>query len=219
MSENNYREVSIENWNRKSAFEFYSAYADPFFEVTGPLDFTELYNYCKQNKQSLFLHYLHAALLAANRIPEFKYRFQGKTVVEFDQIYGGSTILKADKSFAFCYFDYYEDAELFCKHAADKLETQKKVDWFEPASDQIDMIHFSTMPWISFTSMKHARNNDPRNAIPKIVFGKYYDDSKGGKLIPLSVEVNHCLMDGYHVGLFFQEVENIFRSYGSRSNS
>lgn len=216
MSTEKFRKVDIENWNRKSAFHFYSNYADPFFEISGPVDFTDLYNYCKQNEQPLFLHYLHAALVAANRIPEFRYRFLNDAVVDFHRIYGGSTILKEDKSFAFCYFDYYENVQEFCAHASRKIEEQKSVDWFEPASDQIDMIHFSTMPWISFTGMKHARDNNPRNAIPKIVFGKYYDSDKK-KMIPLSVEANHCLMDGYHVGLFFQEVEKIFQSYRSKT--
>ena len=42
-----FRELDIENWNRKTTFEFFKDYQDPFFNLTANLDVTALYDFCK----------------------------------------------------------------------------------------------------------------------------------------------------------------------------
>ena len=57
--------------------------------------------------------------------------------------------------------------------------------------------------WISFTSFAHARKPRKEDSVPKIVFGKYTEQNDLIKM-PVSVEVHHSLMDGIHVGKFFE---------------
>ena len=59
------------------------------------------------------------------------------------------------------------------------------------------------IPWISFTSFAHARKPGKEDSVPKIVFGKYTQKNDLTKT-PVSVEVHHSLMDGIHVGKFFE---------------
>jgi chloramphenicol O-acetyltransferase type A len=73
----------------------------------------------------------------------------------------------------------------------------------EAQEQRDDLIHYSVIPWIAFTSFTHAKKYNTRDSIPKIVFGKYCDDSGVAKM-PVSVEVHHALMDGIHVGEFFE---------------
>ena len=68
------------------------------------------------------------------------------------------------------------------------------------------MIHFTTLPWLHFTSFSHARNWGREDAVPKIAFGRA--DADGPRLwLPFSVEVHHALMDGLHLGRYVQDVE------------
>ena len=60
------------------------------------------------------------------------------------------------------------------------------------------------IPWISFTSFTHARKPAKEDSVPKIVFGKYTKKNDSVKM-PVSVEVHHSLMDGIHVGKFFEQ--------------
>jgi len=77
---------------------------------------------------------------------------------------------------------------------------------FDPGIERDDLIYYSSIPWISFTSFSHASDNKSGISIPKIVFGKYFQ--KGNKtLMPVSVEVHHALMDGIHVGKFFNDFQ------------
>jgi len=68
------------------------------------------------------------------------------------------------------------------------------------------MIHFTTLPWVSFTSFAHARKHDPGDSVPKVAFGKFTEEG-GRVLLPISVEVHHALMDGLHVGRYLTRLE------------
>ena len=70
-------------------------------------------------------------------------------------------------------------------------------------AERIDLIYYSVIPWVSFTSFKHANSGDNRQTVPRMVFGKMFEDGSR-RLMPFSVEVHHALMDGYHVGRYFK---------------
>ena len=79
-----------------------------------------------------------------------------------------------------------------------------------PAISGENVIHFSAIPWVDFTSLSHARSFSFRDSMPKISFGKV-TEKEGVKSMPVSIHVHHGLMDGYHVGQFvdkFQELLN-----------
>ena len=201
-----YKSVNIESWYRKEAHLFFKDFDDPFFNLTAPIKITSRLNACKNSGESFLLHTIHSALKVINTIEEFRMRIKDNELIIYDTINGGSTILNDDKSFSFSYFDYTSNIGEFLRKGLEQIEKTKLRKGFEPKSNQLDMIHFSPIPWISFTSFKHARNKNLEDTIPKIVFGKYFQNN-GDWYMPTSVEVHHSIMDGYHVGLFFEHFE------------
>ncbi len=199
--------INIEQWNRKDAYYFFKDYEDPYFNITGNIEVTQLLQHCKQNQHSFFLQILYATLKVAHDIPAFKYRIINEQVVEFDSIFIGSTVLNPDNSFSFCYFDYESNALAFEEEGKRRITAINNKGGIDERVDAINLIHCSTIPWIRFTSFKNARKRIKHDCIPKIVFGKYFKE--GNKIMmPLSVEVHHAMMDGYDVGLFFEKMEN-----------
>jgi chloramphenicol O-acetyltransferase type A len=71
----------------------------------------------------------------------------------------------------------------------------------EPALSGENFIHYSSIPWLRFTSLSHARSFRHRDSIPKISFGKMVEHD-GRRLFPMSVHAHHGLMDGYQVGQY-----------------
>ena len=47
---------------------------------------------------------------------------------------------------------------------------------------------------------------------PKISWGKYFEQG-GRTLVPFSVQVHHGLMDGYHVGRYYGEVQRLLDEF------
>lgn len=201
------KEFDVENWNRKAQYQFFKTYDDPFFNITANLEVTNLYKYCKQNHLSFSLACTYVALKCANEITEFKLRFKNDKVYLFDSINIGSTILNDDLTFSFCDFLFLPCISEFDANGKIVLENHKKGIVFNEQEDQLGIIHCSTIPWISFTGFKHARNgNEGLKGIPKVVFGKMFKENEIQK-IPFSVEVHHALMDGYHVGLLYEKMQ------------
>jgi chloramphenicol O-acetyltransferase type A len=204
-------EVDIENWPRKTTYEFFKDYEDPFFNFTGNLDVTSIYQFCKSNGLSFSLTALYYSLVAANEIREFRIRLVEGRLVEFDRIHATQTILNDDETFSFAYYEMKDDAFEFDRSGRAATEKYKALKTFDVESDRRDMIYYSVIPWVSFTSFKHASRLDRTQTVPRIVFGRMFDKHER-KLMPLSVEANHAIMDGYHVGKFFRRFQEMINS-------
>ncbi|MBL4774092.1 MAG: chloramphenicol acetyltransferase [Alcanivoracaceae bacterium] len=202
----------MNNWSRFEQYKFFKSFDSPFFNICSELDVTELVNYCKSEKLSFFISMLYASLFTANQIKEFRYRLKDDGVVEFATIYAGCTILNDNETFNFCYFDYFADFPAFNTFAIEHIaRTKSSLLKFEVRENELGLIHYSSIPWISFSSFSHARNFNNTDSIPKIVFGKYYE--KDGRIyMPLSVEVHHALMDGIHLGRYFSKLQKMINN-------
>ena len=129
----------------------------------------------------------------------------------YDKIHPYSTILKDDNTFSFCEFTFNENYCIF-KESADKVIYNEKTKKGSLSSkDRNDVIHFTTIPWIALTSISHARNFNTYVSIPKMVFGKFYKSDQM-LIIPFSIEVNHALVDGYHIGQFLEKFEELIKN-------
>jgi len=203
-----YAELDIENWPRKATYEFFKDYEDPFFNFTANLDVSALYRSCKENDLGFSLAALYYSLVAANEIREFRIRMVDGRLVEFDRIHGTQTILNDDETFSFAYFEMKDDVAEFNRSGKAAVEKYKALKTFDVEIDRRDLIYYSVIPWVSFTSFKHASRLDNTQTVPRIVFGKMFEDD-GRRLIPLSVEANHMIMDGFHVGKFFTRFQEL----------
>lgn len=197
-----HRELDLENWPRRSTYEFFGDFADPFFNFTSMVNVTRLYRYCKEREIGFSLAALYFALEAANKIREFRIRKLGAKLIEFDLIHATQTILNEDETFSFAYFEMQGDVVAFDRKGRAAREKYLKLRSFDVETERLDLIYCSVIPWVSFTSFKHASRLDREQTIPRIVFGKIHDEGDK-KLMPVSVEANHMIMDGFHVGKFF----------------
>ncbi len=204
--------LDIENWKRKQQYEFFKTYEDPFFNITSNLEVTKLYDYCKKHNLSFSLACLYVAIKCINEISEFKLRIKSDGIYQFDSVNIGSTVLNDDDTFSFCDFTYQSTIFEFDTIGKQVIENHKKGVKFDPQENELAIVHCSTLPWISFTSIKHARKGDEAGkGIPKIVYGKLFTENEIKK-IPFSVEVHHALVDGFHVGVLLNNMQQYINS-------
>ncbi|MEE8526545.1 MAG: chloramphenicol acetyltransferase [Thermoanaerobaculia bacterium] len=199
------RYLDLDSWNRRQHFDLFKDYDKPFFNLCAPVDVTVVRKLSRQPEgPSFFLASLYLSLKAANDVESFRYRLRGDRVLVHDVIHGGSTILRDDDTFGFGYFAYDQDFERFQRQASEVMERIRSgPKTLKPRADQDDLIYYSVIPWISFTSFSHARRYGHDDSIPKIVFGKFYQEGERWRM-PVSIEVHHALVDGLHVGRFFE---------------
>ncbi|UQD55683.1 chloramphenicol acetyltransferase [Flavobacterium sp. K5-23] len=204
--------LDIERWPRKEHFHFFRKFEEPFFGATVEIDCTKAYENSKAIGSSFFIYYLHKTLVAVNTNESFRYRIADDQVYIYDQIDGSATIGREDSTFGFSLIKYDPDFAVFTATALVEIErVQNTPGLFTSAFDTDNVIHFSAIPWLNFTSLSHARSYTFQDSCPKISFGKMITGEGGKRTMSMSIHVHHGLMDGLHLGQFvdlFQELMN-----------
>lgn len=200
--------IDLDNWNRKEHFLFFSKFDEPFFGVTVKVDCTIAYQKAKEKGVSFFLYYLYRALKAANGVENFRYRIIENQPYDYATTNASPTINRPNGTFGFAYINYFENENKFYEYALQEIENVKNSTSLLPSISGENVIHFSAIPWIDFTSISHARNFSHPDSCPKISFGKMTENN-GQKEMSVSIHVHHALMDGYHVGLFIEKFQSL----------
>ena len=207
-----FKTIDLSSWARKDLFNLYKNYEDPFFNLTANVEVTHLFNHCKAQKESFFLSCLYASTCTINEIENLRMRIKNEQVILYDVVNCGSAVFhESEKTFTFCHFDYYENRAEFLRKGKESLDAHNKNPILDPLLNELNSIHHSVLPWVHFTQFKHARRAGNKESIPRVTFGKVKETLSGRFEIPVSIEVNHALADGYHVGVFFERLKEVFR--------
>ncbi|MGK9124221.1 CatA-like O-acetyltransferase [Olivibacter sp. SA151] len=196
-----YNQVNTLNWKRQAHYDFFRSFEKPFWGVTTQLNCTKAFAYCKTYNVSFFCYYLYLSLRAANEVQAFRYRIHDNNVLEYHEIGGSITVIRPDETFGFAYFDFYDEFERFQVELKKQINLEKQSRGLQTNANCRDVIHYSVLPYISFTQMEHALYGGQDNGIPKITFGKYLFQNDQ-ILLPMSIHVHHALCDGVDVGKF-----------------
>lgn len=200
--------LALETWNRREHFRFFNQFTEPFFGVAIRVDCTEAYHIAKENGESFFLSYLHKSLLAANQTEPFRYRISQDEVWVYDRINASPTINRPDGTFGFAYIDFFEDFQMFKVAAQHEIARVQSTNGLDPSGSGVNVIHFSSVPWLDFTQISHARSFGFKDSCPKITFGKMTEEG-GKRTMPVSIHAHHALMDGLHVGQFVERFQQL----------
>lgn len=196
--------IDKSQWNRREHFEHFSAFDDPFFGVTINVDCTNIYRRAKEKGTSFSLLLLHRIITAACEVEEFRYRIEGDNIVCYDSLVPEATVARADHTFSFASFEYDTDEDVFMQIAKAEMERlQHTTGLNKNGAFHPNAIHYSAVPWLTFTDMKHPTNMCSGDSVPKISTGKFFRQGEQ-VLIPVSVTCHHGLMDGYHVARFVE---------------
>jgi chloramphenicol O-acetyltransferase type A len=201
-------EVNIDKWKRKDQYHFFKTFDEPFFGVTVKIDCTHTYAYAKENNVSFFLYYLYLSLKAANKVDALKLRMVDDKVYLYDTVHASPTINRPNGTFGFSYIDYYEDFDQYYTLAQQEVNKVQNSVGLVPAISGENVIHYSTLPWLDFTAISHARSFSFKDSCPKITFGKMVDDGSS-KYMAMSVHAHHALVDGVDVGRYVEEIEGL----------
>mgnify|MGYP003326435310 FL=1 len=198
--------VDVQNWDRKDHFEFYSRFKEPYHGVNVSVDITALKELCKKKGDSLFMTYLHRAIIAVNNIEAFRLRIIKGVVYRFDTTHVTMTIARENVPFGFSFVAFNEDFAVFEAEAQKEFTRVRQSKGLDLSVSRENVVHFSALPWIDFTGITHARDLESEDCSPKITFGKI-TQKDGRWLMPVSVHVHHGLVYGKDVADFIQNFQ------------
>lgn len=200
--------LDLSTWNRKEHYQFFSSLDQPFFGITTEVDCTTAFDYAKSGEISFFAYYMFQSIRAANAVENFRMRVVDGQVVIYDQVHAGSTIGRKDGTFGFSFIPYNGNFGDFKKVLDNEIQAVENTIGIRTneAAFRKDVIHYTTLPWNTFSGFSHARSFNTGDTVPKIAFGRAH--LRGNRrYLPLAVDVHHGLMDGIHVAAYLEKFQ------------
>ncbi len=203
--------IDLETWDRKKLFTNYLGADFPYIVITADVDVTKPLAFAKKHGISFNLVMIWLCTKTADSIENYRYRFvDGKPFV-IDHTRPFVTHLKKDSDLFVmgeCVWPC-DDIVRFCKETSENLEKATPEDLQNRVRGKLDIANYSSIPWIQYTAFIRTIIHDGDDNVPKITFGKYFRDpaDPARTLMPLSNQTHHGLMDGLHVGRFYQKLQ------------
>ena len=203
--------IDLSTYPRRAHYEFFKNMAFPYVGVTSNVDVTGLLRKATDLGGSPFLAYLWAAATAANQVPEMRQRIVDDQIIQFDHCDTSHTVALEDGTFCNCRTDCRRSFEDFLVYGKQQqIQARNHCAFVSHEDDETDLIFVSCTPWMTFTQVIQPVPI-PADSNPRLVFGKFIPQGDR-TLMPLHIQCNHALVDGLHIGKFFQAFEEISNS-------
>lgn len=202
--------IDMNKYERAEAFYFFDKISFPFYSVSFNEDVTKLYDYVKKNNLSFYYSLIYLCTKAINSVEDFLLTTNGTEIYKLDKRIPSFTDLKSgSKSFHIVTMPISKTMEDFTIDAKNKSQSQNA--FLDQNTETDDLIYFSCLPWLETTSVTNERDltgNYKDDCIPRVCWGKYKEEN-GKKTLNFSVEVNHRLIDGFHIGKFHEVLTSL----------
>jgi len=202
------RTIDMSTWPRRKHFEFFQAMNHPQVGLCANVDITALRAATKERQVSISIAVTYVLARTANAIPEFRLRIRGAQVVEHDVVHPSFTVMATDDLFSFCTMIYDADFARFAEAGAAAVARAQANPNLENEPGQDDLLYMSVIPWVSFTAFLHPMQMHPVDSMPRIAWGKFFAENDRLKM-PLAVQGHHAVMDGVHVGRYYEQVQGL----------
>ncbi|CAH2212592.1 chloramphenicol acetyltransferase [Tepidibacter aestuarii] len=198
--------INFDTWKRKNHYKFFEKVDNPQFNICLNVDVTNFFKFVKSNEISFYYSMIYASTYVMNQIEDFRYKIRNGEIILHDKLQPSFADMgPSENLFKIVSLDLESNIIEFSNKAKEK--SIKQTNYFpETNVNQDELIYFSCIPWISFTSISNEIVMNKEDSIPRISFGKYFNDN-GKILLPYSIQVNHMLLDGVHVGNYIERLQ------------
>ena len=202
---NSFTEIDLEQWHRREQFLYYRTFENQLFNITLEFHAGKLHRFAKERRDSFFLRTLHAIMRAVNATPQMRMRvLDDGRLVQFEHLAALSPILRPDREFTMARCEYAEHFEEFLPSAAKAVAAAKQGRFDPVIRERNDYLCASCLPSVHFLALSQAALRLDQTIVI-LAWGKM--DRRGR--IPLSLQLNHSLVDGVHVAAFAETLEGL----------
>ena len=206
-----YRIMDMTQYKRRAHFDYFRTLQYPYVGTTVPVDVTEMLSYCKQQKHSFYLTFLHAAALAADGVPELRQRIRGEQIIEYAECPTSHVELLPDGTYCYCTLHHHLPLDEYYARAEEARKSCIQNGITEDG-DAESQYFISTLPWLHYSALiQPVAGGDESN--PRITWGKYEANEKGRTILPVSILAHHALVDGMKIAQFYSNLDTEIQKF------
>lgn len=200
--------IDLNTWDRTIHYQFFKRMDYPHYNICANIDITHFLKTVKERQIPFYYAMIFAATYAVNDVEAFRYRIRGEQVVLHDMVHPSFTDMdKGSELFKMVTVNMEDSIESFTANAKKKAEGQKDYFVREDVEGRDDLIYITCIPWVSFTSLSHTISFNKDDSVPRIAWGKYFQDGEK-VLLPFSVQAHHSFVDGIHMGKYIDKLQD-----------
>lgn len=210
MSE--FHPIDMQTWPMAQAFHYYTRIAPTSYTINVNMDVTILRRELKKRGYKFFPAYLYLATRVISNQQELRIHVKDGVLGYWDTLTPAYPQFHADdkttsllwteynEKFAYFYNAYLNDTK---QHGQSHgILSSKGVP---PANTYI----ISCIPWFTFNSFSLHNHGIKDYYVPSFEAGGFAETAGGKINMPLSVTVHHAVTDGYHLKVFFDELQRM----------
>lgn len=171
------------------------------------MDVTKVLEKCyneKLNFQAVMLHRIYRAI---NQVDNFKYDLLDGKLIKWDKIVPTfSSMNKNNKLFFTLYADMQENEIDYNEVYKDTVNKYATSTTIVPQGELPgNVFNVSCIPWLHFEHFSSNSKSMENNIVKMITIGKY-EQVNDRYVLPITLQVSHAVVDGYHASLFFEKL-------------
>lgn len=208
-----YELIDMQKFDRADYFNYFMSMGTTI-EFTAKVDVTKVIEKCKNdtlNFQAVILYHLYKVV---NTIDNFKFDVLEDKLIKWDKIVPTfSSINKKSNLFFTLYADMQENCADYNEQYQKTVENYADSTTIVPQGNLPgNVFNVSCIPWLHFEHFSSNSKTIENQVIKMITLGKYEQQTDGNFVLPLTIQISHAIADGYHVALFFNQLQEELKS-------
>jgi len=211
----NFNKIDRAVWQREKTFNHFINDVPCTYSMCVTLDITNFLSTLKLYHFKLFPSILYGLSSIVNKHKEFRMGFNDDSELGYYDIsYPCYAVFHQEsESFSNVWTEYKDNFQIF--HSKYLKDIQKYGNAKEENTqiiEQTNLFHVSCIPWVSFTSFSLNLQKGYNYLPPIFTVGKFYELSDK-ILLPLALQVNHAVCDGFHAARFVNELQDWINNF------
>lgn len=206
----NFKIIDMEKYERREHFEHYAHKCNCSYSLTANIDVSALVEKIKGDNLKFYPTFIYIVTKAVNSIKEFRMAVNEKGELGVYNEVSASYVIfhNDDKTFSSAFTRYNSEFQKFYKDITDDMENYKDTKGYETIKSDPNNFPVSCLPWINYSGFNLNLPIDGNFYAPIITWGKY-ENVNGKLLMPITVQINHAVADGYHTSMLFKQIQQI----------
>lgn len=205
----NFTPIDMKTWPMAQAFYYYTQMAPTSYTINVTMDVTVLRNTLKAKGYKFFPAYLYLITRAISKHEEFRVAVKDGVLGHWKTLTPAYPQFHEDnKTTSLLWTEYNECFHTFYKQYIEDIKKHGSSHGIL-SSKGIPLPNayiISCIPWFTFNSFSLHNHGIKDYYVPSFEAGGFVETS--GKIqMPLSVTVHHATTEGYHLKVFFEELQ------------
>lgn len=206
----NFQSIDIQTWPMAQAFHYYTQMAPTSYTVSVNMDVSFLRKELKTKGIKFFPAYLYLVTRAITRQQELRVAMKDGILGYWDCLTPAYPQFHEDNKTTSLLWTEYNDnfPEFYNQYLTDtKLHGESHGILSSKGVPPANAYIISCIPWFTFNSFSLHNHGIKDYYVPSFEAGGFTETSNGKIVMPLSVTVHHATTDGYHLKVFFEELQ------------